>query len=437
MKIIDNLAETLQGNKIINLFSKLYSSDPKIIQTQIQRYKDLISQFKDKFSNISDDNIHIFSTPGRTEIGGNHTDHNHGCVLAASVDLDSIAAVSPTNSPVITVYSKGYKKPFKVDLTDLSVQEQETGQTPALIRGIAAKFKESGYNINGFKAYLDSNVLVGSGLSSSASIEILIGTILNHLYNNGKIDPVILAVIGQYAENKYFKKPCGLMDQIACAAGGIVNIDFKNNNKPVVKKVDFDFKAQNYHIVVIDTGGSHAGLTDDYAAIPQEMKNIASQLGKTVCREIEFENLYKNINSLRAKTGDRAVLRALHFIEENRRVGEQVSALEKGNFNTFLDLVNESGSSSSKYLQNSFTTKDPAQQGISLALGLTEHFIRKIGQGACRIHGGGFAGTIQVFMPDENLAKYLKFITGIFSKKNVFVLNIRPVGTLYINPLIS
>lgn len=436
MKPINNLTETLKNNKVQELFSKLYSPDYEIIQKQIHRYENIINQFKDKFSRTEDANIHLFSTPGRTEIGGNHTDHNHGCVLATSVDLDSIAAVSAVDSNNITIYSKGYDRPFEVNLNDLSVVPDEAGQTTALIRGIAARFKESGYNIGGFKAYLDSNVLVGSGLSSSASIEILIGTILNHFYNDGQIDPVTLAIIGQYAENNYFLKPCGLMDQVACAMGGIVSIDFKDNSNPVVKKVDFDFSSQGYHLLIIDTGGSHADLTDDYTAIPEEMKRIASELGKTVCREIDFDDLYKNIASLRQKSGDRAVLRALHFIEENQRVSEQVSALEKGDFNAFLDLVDESGNSSFKYLQNSYALKAPEEQGISLALGLTEHFIKKTGPGACRVHGGGFAGTIQVFMPDKNLAEYLKFISTVFSEKNIYVLNIRSEGTLYINPLI-
>lgn len=417
-----------------NKFNKIYSADDQMIEKQFLRYKNLVENFKEKFS---DTELYVFSTPGRTEISGNHTDHNHGWVLAASINLDSIAVVAKNNENMVELYSEGYGKPFIVDLNQLSVQEEDRETTTGLIRGIASRLKQLNFNIGGFNAYLSSDVLPGSGLSSSASIEVLIGTIFNTLYNENTIQNETIAQIGQYAENHYFGKPCGLMDQMACAIGGIISIDFKNPQDPVVKKIDFDFEKQGYSLLVVDTGGNHADLTEDYAAIPLEMKSVASLLKAEVCRDITLEKLIPEIKKIRELTGDRAVLRALHFLRENDRVLSQVEALEKGSFESFLRLVKESGNSSFKWLQNIYTNKNVQEQGMTLALAVTEKFISDSGEGACRVHGGGFAGTIQVFLPRKNVNEYVKLISTVFGDNKVLVLGIRPFGTICLNDFID
>jgi galactokinase len=407
----------------------LYGQDEKTVRHHLKRYQHLMAQYQQHFG---DDDIQLFSTPGRIEIGGNHTDHNHGRVLAASINLDAIGAAAKTADDTITIYSNRFPKPFAVDLKQPTVDPREAGTTTALIRGIAARFKELNFQIGGFKACVFSDVAIGSGLSSSACIEVLIATILNHLYNDGRIAPETLALIGQYAENNYFNKPCGLMDQLTIAVGGIVTIDFENPQKPLFKKINFDFGAQNYSVLVVNTGGSHADLTEDYAAIPQEMKMVAQALGKNVCREIAFEELLNNIGTLRPRVGDRAILRALHFIGDNERVVEQVRVLENGDFAAFLRLVNESGNSSNKWLQNIYPSKSPSEQGLNLALAVTEDYLQKIGAGACRVHGGGFAGTIQIFLPNAALGEYVKRMQSIFGENAVSVLKIRSQGTIKI-----
>ena len=288
------------------------------------------------------------------------------------------------------------------------------------------------FSLGGFTACVNSEVAPGSGLSSSAAIEVLIGTMLNHLYNAGRVAPETIAAIGQYAENHYFNKPCGLMDQLTCALGGILTIDFKQPQQPVCKKVPFDFNAQNYSVLVVNTGGSHADLTEDYAAIPREMKMVAQALGKDVCREIAFEQLLRQIGPLRSQTGDRAILRAWHFLAEDARVAAQVRALESGDFAGFLRLVNDSGNSSQKWLQNIYPAQSPSQQGLNLALAVTEEYLQHVGAGACRVHGGGFAGTIQVFLPHSFLTDYLARMRGIFGDHSVSPLKVRARGAIKI-----
>ncbi|MFS8542136.1 MAG: hypothetical protein LOD89_08605, partial [Tissierellales bacterium] len=307
MSLLQHIKEKLSSEPVVKLFRELYGREETAIEHQMERYMGLVSKYIDTFQEPEQGSVQIFSTPGRTEVGGNHTDHNHGRVLAAGINLDSIAVASPTSNSIVTVYSEGYPEPFMVDLNELDVKEDEKETTYALIRGIAARLKELGYKIGGFNAYITSDVLPGSGLSSSASIEVLLGTIFNHLYNEGKIEAQLLAMIGQYAENVYFGKPSGLMDQMACAVGGFVAIDFKEPGKPIVKKVDFDFAAQGYSLLVVDTGGSHADLTEDYASIPMEMKAVANTLGAEVCRELSMEQLIANIPMLREKVNDRAI----------------------------------------------------------------------------------------------------------------------------------
>jgi galactokinase len=333
--------------------------------------------------------------------------------------------------------SEGYPEPFIVNLDQLEKVGKEQETTSALIRGIAARFKQSGFHINGFNAVVTSDVLPGSGLSSSASIEVLIGTIFNYFFNDGKIPSQTIAIIGQYAENEYFGKPCGLMDQTSCAVGGIVTIDFKNPKEPIVKKVNFDFSHQNYSLLIVDTGGNHADLTDDYSSIPREMKSVAQKFGAEVCREINYEDLIKKIKPLRPEVGDRAILRAIHFLDDNARVGKQVEALERGDFQKFIALVNASGNSSFKWLQNIYTVKNVQEQGVSLALAITEKYISEIGEGACRVHGGGFAGTIQVFLPNTAVSEYIKLIDSVFGERKAKALSIRPYGTIYLNQFLK
>lgn len=405
------------------LLAELYGRDQEALQTR--RYEQLVKKYNELFSG---EEAQLFSAPGRTEIGGNHTDHNHGRVLAAAVNLDAIAAAAKTNDNLVTVYSDTYAHPFKVSLQDLTPQKNEERTTAALIRGIAARFQALGYVIGGFNACLTSDVMIGSGLSSSACLEVLLGTIMNVFYNEGKIPALEVAKIGQYAENNYFKKPCGLMDQIACALGGIVAIDFEDPGKPAIEKIDFDFTAQHNSLVVVNTGGSHADLTDDYAAIPAEMKAVASKLGGSVCREVSLNRVLDNCRELRTQVGDRAILRALHFLHENQRVGEQVATLKNGDFTAFLALVRASGNSSWKWLQNCASMQDSAEQSITLALALTEDFLKNENSGACRVHGGGFAGTIQVFMPEALMSDYTKLMDPIFGEGAVTVLRIRNCG---------
>jgi len=313
-------------------FKRLYGQDENMVDRQFERYGLLVDKFNREFSSQK---IHLFSSPGRIEIGGNHTDHNNGCVLAASVNLDAIAAVAPNDSNLVKILSEGYP-PFQVDLSHLDTLEDEYGTSSALIRGLAFSFKKHGYLIGGFDAGIQSDIPQGSGLSSSASFEVLMATIFNLLFNENSAPPEEIAKYSQYAESTYFKKPCGLMDQITCALGGLLHIDFKNPQKPVVKKMDFDLTGEKYEILTVDTGGSHADLTDDYAAIPAEMKSVARALSGEVCRDITAQQVIGQIRKLREQVGDRAVLRALHFLEENKRVSEQVMALKKGDFNLFL-----------------------------------------------------------------------------------------------------
>ncbi len=413
------------------IFNKLYGNQSHILDKQKERYTRLVTAFEQTFGKAED--LHFFSTPGRTEIGGNHTDHNHGRVLAGAINLDSIAVVRPNQSRKVNLYSRGYPECFEVGLEDLSLRQEEKGSTNALIRGIAARFKELGLTVDGFDAYIASDVLPGSGLSSSASIEVLIGTIFNTLFNEGKVARTSLAQIGQFAENEYFGKPCGLMDQMTCAVGGIIAIDFHHPSEPVVKKVDFNFSDHQYRLLVVDSGGTHADLTEDYAAVPEEMRSVAAALDADVCREIKLEQLLKHMHMLRTKVSDRAILRAYHFILDNERVIKQIDALESGELQYFLEMVRDSGDSSFKWLQNIYPIKNPHEQSVSLALALSEAYINRIGEGAARVHGGGFAGTIQVFLPEDALADYLKLMQPVFGEKAVDILNIRPLGTLHLN----
>ena len=412
-----------------NSLRALYGSDTSQLEIQYKRYKSLVQKHLLRFG---DSEFQLISTPGRTELSGNHTDHNNGRVLAASINRDSIAAVSKNDTGRIILVSEGYDESFDVDLNHLQIVENEKGTTAALIRGIAYRFFELGYKIDGFNAHITSDVLPGSGLSSSASIEVLIGGIFNILFNNGDIPAETIAKIGQFSENIYFGKPCGLMDQMACAVGGIISIDFKDPANPLVNKIDFDFESQQYSLLVVDTGGSHADLTADYSAVPAEMKSLAKIFGVDVLRQVSMDAYLRKINDLRKQVGDRAVLRGLHFLQENERVATQVAALESGNFQEFLELVEDSGNSSFKWLQNIYSPNNVKEQGVTIGLALTEKYIADIGAGACRVHGGGFAGTILVFLPHDRIRKFKELIVPVFGEYSIQELRIRSSGTVQI-----
>jgi len=411
---------------------KLYGNDVKVLKYQTDRYHRLINLYREKFNQ---ENGIFFSAPGRTEIGGNHTDHNHGCVLAAAVNLDSIAIVGINNDNKVILYSEGYEKPFQVDLNTKKPVKKEKYSTSALIRGIASRLEELGYLSGGFNAIITSDVLPGSGLSSSAAIEVLIATIFNNLYNQGIVPPDKIAMIGQYAENVFFGKPCGLMDQTACAYGGVISIDFKEPINPEIEQIDFNLDKEGYSLLVVNSGGDHSDLAEDYASIPREMKSVAKTLGKEVARDLTRNEIIENIEKIRKKSGDRAVLRALHFVEENARAQLQKEKLKKNKFDEFLYLINESGISSYCYLQNVFSLQKQKDQSVALALEFTSNYIKTIGEGACRIHGGGFAGTILAFLPKSHLKNYISLMESIFGKKCVLALNFRFYGSVCLSDL--
>ncbi len=413
--------------------SEIYGTEAAVLADQRLRYMRLIERFRQAFA---EDPTYFFSAPGRTEIGGNHTDHNHGRVLAASVNLDAIAAVRENAAGKIRVFSEGYAAPFEVDLSSLESRQDEAGSTTALLRGIAARFVQLGHNVGGFDAQISSQVLPGSGLSSSAAIEVLLGTILNFLFNDGKIQPGEIAAIGQFAENTYFGKPCGLMDQMASAVGGVVQIDFAVPTNPQIKKMAVSLQDFGYSLLIVNTEGNHANLTPHYAAIPEEMKKVAAFFGKSVLRELTLTEVLAKLPALRNAVGDRAVLRALHFFEENERVLRQTKALEAGKMNVFLDEITASGNSSWKCLQNGAVPEMTHEQGTTLGLALTENFIGNLGEGACRVHGGGFAGTIQVFLPTNAVSAYRRFVEDVFGQGSVFELSLRPVGAVAVQPFV-
>ena len=368
---------------------------------------------------------YIFSAPGRTEIGGNHTDHQHGCVLAAAVNLETVANVTLNDTNTIVIRSEGYPE-VSVCLDDLTVHPEEANTTAALVRGVAAAFAQRGANPEGFDAAVHSTVLPGSGLSSSAAFEVLIGTILNELFFNKKLSPIEIAQIGQYAENVYFGKPCGLMDQMASSVGGMVYIDFENSEHPVVEKIDFDFQKEGYDLCIIDSGADHADLTDEYAAIPGELKALCDFFGKEYLRQIPEATFMAALPELRKTVSDRAILRAMHVYRENDRVKAQLAALKAKDIDTFLRQVTESGHSSWMYLQNVYPAGAVQKQPVAFALALCDSLL--CGKGAYRVHGGGFAGTVQAFVPHHMLDGFKEAVEAGLGKGTCHVLNVRPYG---------
>ena len=421
MPEVNKMLKMLSEGAFDERLKEVYVTDAAVADEK-QREKKIIESFASLYG---DGDIALFSAPGRTELGGNHTDHNHGRVLAASVNLDAVAAAAATGDMTATEMTEGHAL-IKIDISDLEVHPEEYGKSEGLIRGVCAGFKRAGYKIGGFNAASASKVMAGSGLSSSAAYEVLIGTILNHLFNDGRVGAVEIAKIAQFAENEYFGKPCGLMDQTASAVGNFISRDFKIPSEPVINKVDFDFASCGHALCIIDTGGSHAGLTEDYAAIRGEMESAAAVFGKSVLRDVEQSEFMANIPLVRKKCGDRAVLRAIHFYNENRRAEAQAVALSQGDFEEFKNLVIESGRSSFMLNQNVYSCKNPQLQGVAVALALCEEELR--GRGAWRVHGGGFAGTVQAFVPNDLLAAFSGRLEGVFGIGACHVLSIRSFG---------
>ncbi len=408
--------------KNIQALKKIYCDDAK---NQLHRYEKIEKKF---VSYYGEGEVQFFSTSGRSEIIGNHTDHNHGFAVAAGINLDAVAAVRKTDDNTVYIYSEGYKEQNIVSLDDLSLCVKERGTTQALIRGIAYHLKEDlGFNIGGFKAYIQSDVFAGSGLSSSAAIEVLIFTIFNYLYNDGTIDNVEGAKTSQWAENNYFGKPCGLMDQTACALGKLVFMDFSDPKSPKIEGVDFDLSKKGYSIIITDVHADHADLTQEYASITQEMKSVANFFGKDVLREVAESAFYNNLFSLREQVSDRAVMRAIHFYEENKRVQKAVEAVKNDDISGFFKEINASGESSWKLLQNTHATGSTAQ-AMTLALALSQRFLN--GKGACRVHGGGFGGTILAFVPNDEKTDYVTKMEKVFGECACTELSIRPVGAV-------
>lgn len=419
---VKEMISAIEAGKFDENLKRVYVLD-SAVKEQRDRYVELLNTFGDLFGWERD--VNVVSAPGRTEVCGNHTDHNNGKVLAASINLDAIAVVSKNDDNIIRVKSQGHRMNL-VDLDDLTPSEEKFGDSTALVQGVAAGVKELGFEVKGFDACTTSDVMGGSGLSSSAAFEVLLGSILSYVYNDGKISNVDIAKISQMSENKFFGKPCGLLDQMASSVGTFVTIDFKSVLEPEIKKVDFNFSKSGHTLCIVDTHGNHSDLTDDYAAVRQEMESVANAMGKSVLREISYFDFFEAIPELTEKVNDRALLRAIHFFNENKRVDKAIECLENNDFEGFKQVIIESGRSSYMLNQNVYSPKNPTEQKLSLALAMSEEILK--GRGAWRVHGGGFAGTIQAFVPNDMLDEYKSTIESVFGKDSCYVLIIRPVG---------
>lgn len=424
------LKQAIEGGAWDAALEKLYGSRAGMLEFQRARYADAAAEFAAMYG--ADRQVEIYSAPGRTEIGGNHTDHNHGKVMAGAVDLDVIAVVSQNDENIVRVKSKGFDKRDEVELSNLDPVAVETGHSQSLIRGVAAGIAKQGGKVGGFDAYTTSQVLRGSGLSSSAAFEVVIGAIFNGEFNEERFSAVEIAKISQYAENVYFGKPSGLMDQTACSVGSVITIDFRDPADPVVEKVSFDLEKHGYCLCITDTKGSHASLTDEYAAIREEMEAVAACFGKSVLRDVNEDAFLADIAGVRAKLGDRAVLRALHFFADSRRAGALCEAIRADRFEEFLRLIIEGGHSSFEYNQNAYSAKNPKEQGVAVGLALSQRVLN--GSGAWRLQGGGFAGTIQAFVPARLLEEYRSAMDGVFGEGSCYVLNVRNYGAVRVTP---
>lgn len=421
MRVATERINEMKNGCFRDLLKDIYV-DGSRISYQEARYTEALEAYVDTFG---DQEIEIYSAAGRSEVGGNHTDHQHGMVLATSINLDAIAIVNKNEDNTVRVLSKGYPM-IELQADDTEKRPEEESTSIGLIRGVLAGIKERGYQTGGFNAYVTSDVLNGAGLSSSAAFEAIVGTIIDGLYNEMKISMVEIAQVGQFAENVYFGKPCGLMDQMACAVGGLIHIDFADLENPIVEKVDVDFEAHHYSLCIVDTKGSHNDLTPEYAAVPYEMKKVASFFGKEFLREVDPAAFMAAIPQIRKEFGDRFVLRAIHFFGDNLRVANQVQALREGHFDEFLSLIRASGDSSFKYLQNVYTTKDIQKQNVSVALAVSENVLGN--HGVCRVHGGGFAGTIQAFVENDFVETYRQALDAVFGEGSCHVLKVRKYG---------
>lgn len=419
-----NTAESVKSKKAQELLRRMYGETRA--EVNAQRYIMVAEGFAEKFG---DREFAFFSAPGRTEIGGNHTDHNHGKVLAASVHLDCVAAAAPNGTRVVHLISENYNQNLEIDLDDLEPTDKTTG-TKALLKGIFAGLLQAGCQVEGFDAYCTSNVIGGAGVSSSAAFEMLVCVIVDHLFNQGKIGVLAYAKAGQYAENKYWLKGSGLLDQLACAVGGMITIDFADIDNPKIRQIHCDFDEMKHDLVIINTGKGHADLSAEYSAVPNEMKKVAQYFGKEVLEQVDEDVVINNIREVRSFAGDRAVLRALHFFEENKRVDREVEALEAKDFETFLHTITESGDSSWKWLQNCYVNETPQEQSITVSLALTKLYLDKIGRGVCRVHGGGFAGVIAAFIPKEYTDDFTAYIDRVIGKGEAYVMHIRPQGAI-------
>lgn len=419
--------KVLESEAARQLMEKLYGEDKAL--ENVARYKDLVVKFEKEFG---DKEMMMFSSPGRTEISGNHTDHNYGKVLAGSINLDCAAAAAKNGTRKVNIISETFNQKFSVDLDDLEPSPKKAG-TVDLVKGLLKGFEEMGYEVGGFDAYVTSNVISSAGVSSSASFEMLICSMINTFFNDSKMDVVSYAHIGQYSENQYWDKSSGLLDQMACAVGGLITIDFQNPKEPAVEQIPFDFGSHNHSLIIVNTGKGHADLSEDYSSVPHEMKKVAEYFGKEVCAQIKEEDVLRNLAKVREYAGDRSVLRALHFFEENKRVEAEVAALKENRFDDFLEGITASGNSSWKWLQNCYTNSNVQEQGICIALALTEMFIAEKKRGACRIHGGGFAGVIMAMLPNDLVDEYVEYIENALGKGNAYKMSIRPYGAICIN----
>lgn len=423
--------QLLRSGSADKLMCELYGEDK--VQENVGRYCDLVEKFAKEFG---DKEILMFSSPGRTEISGNHTDHNHGKVLAGSINLDCVGIAAKNDSSKVNIVSETFNQRFTIELDQMEPSEKKAG-TMDLVKGLMKGFQESGYEIGGFDAYITSNVISSAGVSSSAAFEMLLCSMMNKFFNDNRMDTVAYAHIGKYAENIYWDKASGLLDQMACAVGGLITIDFKEPTAPVVEKIDFNFASQNHSLIIVQTGRGHADLSADYSSVPNEMKKVAEYFGKEVCAEITEEQVLEHLKAVREYAGDRSVMRALHFFEENKRVETMVAALKNGNFAEFLSGITASGNSSWKWLQNCYTNSSYQEQGISVALALTELFIAKKQKGACRIHGGGFAGVIMAMLPNEIVDEYVAYIEKALGEGSAYRMSIRPYGAFCVNDMIQ
>ena len=431
MKVNETI-QMMESEGAKTLLAKLYGEDA--VAGNVARYQELLKGYEKAFGDSGD--VLLFSSPGRTEISGNHTDHNHGKVLAGIINLDCVGVAAKNSSSHVHIVSETYNQDFTIDLNHLEPSEKKAG-TVDLVKGLLKGFEESGYSVGGFNAYITSNVISAAGVSSSASFEMLLCSMLNTFFNEGRMDTVAYAHIGKYSENNYWDKASGLLDQMACAVGGLITIDFVEPSAPAVEKIDFDFGSQNHSLIIVQTGKGHADLSADYSSVPIEMKKVAQFFGKEVLSQVTEEEVIGNLSEVRRFAGDRSVLRALHFFEENKRVEAEVSALKENRFGDFLANITASGNSSWKWLQNCFTNSNYQEQGITVTLALTELFIAEKQKGACRVHGGGFAGVIMAMLPNELVDEYIGYIEGCTGKGSAFRMGIRPYGAICVNEYIK